>query len=352
MLRRRFEALDGARGLAALLVLAYHIELYGFHSQLLRHGYLAVDLFFMLSGFVIGAAYEDRLNGSLTAWRFIFEVRAIRLYPLLILGMLFAELNIALHVTSQPHAVRVFFQQALFVPALRSGKSLYPLNNMQWSLLFELVANVVHVIFLRRQKVAVLIPIAVCSALLLLVAALVYQTLDRGNALAHAWVGLARVGFSYTTGLIIYRLLRSNRLPPLIGDWRLLASLMLGAILAPLRFGTIAGALQDWLCVVVVFPVVVGAAAQIQLDVRVAATALFLGELSYPIYALQGPFLAQAAFWSKHAEPSLAELVWIATFPIAIAVSWAAYKLFDEPVREWLRRRAGVLFRPPAQTAP
>ena len=59
----RYEILDGLRGVAAMLVVAYHLfETYyhGTPDQPINHGYLAVDFFFVLSGFVIGYAYDDR----------------------------------------------------------------------------------------------------------------------------------------------------------------------------------------------------------------------------------------------------------------------------------------------------
>ena len=82
----RYEILDGLRGVAALIVVAFHLfETYsaGVTHQMLNHGYLAVD-FFVLSGFVIGYAYDDRW-GRMTTWQF-FKRRLIRLHPMLVAG--------------------------------------------------------------------------------------------------------------------------------------------------------------------------------------------------------------------------------------------------------------------------
>ena len=70
-MKQRFEALDGLRGLAALMVLGHHVETSGFHSTWMARGYLAVDLFFGLSGFVIAAAYERRMNADPSVLRSI-----------------------------------------------------------------------------------------------------------------------------------------------------------------------------------------------------------------------------------------------------------------------------------------
>ena len=68
----RYEILDGLRGVASVLVVLFHLfETYskGPAYQLINHGYLAVDFFFALSGFVIGYAYDDRWD-RMTVWEF------------------------------------------------------------------------------------------------------------------------------------------------------------------------------------------------------------------------------------------------------------------------------------------
>jgi len=102
----RYEILDGLRGVAAMLVVAYHLfETYygGKPDQPINHGYLAVDFFFVLSGFVIGYAYDDRWRptpnpshegrgaNSFTLWTF-FKRRLIRLHPMVIFGTLFGAI--------------------------------------------------------------------------------------------------------------------------------------------------------------------------------------------------------------------------------------------------------------------
>ena len=68
--------LDGLRGVAALLVIWYHV-FEGFATspidQKFNHGYLAVDFFFILSGFVIGYAYDDRWKTTMTQKELLWE---------------------------------------------------------------------------------------------------------------------------------------------------------------------------------------------------------------------------------------------------------------------------------------
>lgn len=85
MQAKHFMGLDGLRGVAALIVVIYHRRFWvaGFEDW---HGYLAVDFFFLPSGFVISHAYGGRLaSGQLSPDRFAVA-RVIRLYPLIVLG--------------------------------------------------------------------------------------------------------------------------------------------------------------------------------------------------------------------------------------------------------------------------
>ena len=89
-----YEILDGLRGVAAVMVVAFHLlEAHsgGNHlAQIINHGYLAVDFFFMLSGFVIGYAYDDRWN-RMSIGTF-FKRRVIRLHPMVIMGSIIGAL--------------------------------------------------------------------------------------------------------------------------------------------------------------------------------------------------------------------------------------------------------------------
>src|SRR6185437_6209521 len=79
--RHAYATLDGLRGVAALAVVLYH-----YASDLIApHGYLAVDLFFAMSGFVIASAYEAKLKDGLDVRGFL-GIRAKRLAPLWMLG--------------------------------------------------------------------------------------------------------------------------------------------------------------------------------------------------------------------------------------------------------------------------
>src|SRR6201996_3312229 len=85
--KQHFEILDGLRGIAALAVVTFHFMEWAYSDysrNFIGHGFLAVDFFFCLSGFVIGYAYDDRI-AKMGVWEF-FKSRIIRLHPLVILG--------------------------------------------------------------------------------------------------------------------------------------------------------------------------------------------------------------------------------------------------------------------------
>ncbi len=87
--KQHYEILDGLRGVAAVTVVCFHLfEAFATShiDQRINHGYLAVDFFFILSGFVVGYAYDDRWQ-RMSAWEFL-KRRFIRLHPLVVLGAL------------------------------------------------------------------------------------------------------------------------------------------------------------------------------------------------------------------------------------------------------------------------
>jgi peptidoglycan/LPS O-acetylase OafA/YrhL len=85
----RFALLDELRGIAALAVCLFHIGTRATGVQLFPNGYLAVDFFFMLSGFVLAEAYQ-RLGrtgaGGGMDWAGFARRRLVRMAPVAVLG--------------------------------------------------------------------------------------------------------------------------------------------------------------------------------------------------------------------------------------------------------------------------
>ena len=161
----RYEILDGLRGVAALLVVAFHLfETYshGPMDQIINHGYLAVDFFFVLSGFVIGYAYDDRWD-RMSTWNF-FKRRLIRLHPMVIFGSLLGLLLFFLGscpdfplIDKTPwwKLILVFVWCCTMIPVgkswdIRGWQESNPLNGPTWSLQWEYLANILYAFFIRR----------------------------------------------------------------------------------------------------------------------------------------------------------------------------------------------------------
>lgn len=181
----RFEILDGLRGVAAMIVVMFHLfETYssGPTQQILNHGYLAVDFFFILSGFVIGYAYDDRWNRGMTQWNF-FKRRLIRLQPMVVIGSLigafwffFSDAPAFDLVMQTPwwKVLIIMLLGCMMLPTppqmdIRGWQEINSLNGAQWSLLWEYIGNILYALVIRRL-------LKVCLAVFVAVSA--YFTID------------------------------------------------------------------------------------------------------------------------------------------------------------------------------
>jgi peptidoglycan/LPS O-acetylase OafA/YrhL len=340
-----FHTLDGLRGVAALCVALRHCDAF-FAPLKLPSGYLAVDLFFGLSGFVIAHAYHVRLEGGMSFGRFLW-IRLVRLYPLYILGILFGLLDVAvgrMHggwATWSPADLTAAGLAALFLlpspvaPGM-PNPYLYPFNLPAWSLFFELLINAVYALVWRFLSTRVLVGILAVSAIVLTRIGLEAGHLNSGWAWNSLDAGLARVSYSFFAGILLYRLLRDRPR----SSHNALTCVLLGALAA--LFAVDPGehrALFDILCVLVVFPALLALGARSEPGPRAAALFGFLGAVSYAVYALHFPLfhLAQAALRSLSLDPGTLT-PWIGwTFLAALVLGcWLIDRFYDGPVRRSL----------------
>ncbi len=368
----RYEILDGLRGVAALIVVAFHLfETYsaGPHYQILNHGYLAVDFFYVLSGFVIGYAYDDRW-GRMNLWTFC-KRRLIRLHPLIIVGSLigaalfyFGGAPCFPHVMETPwwKMLLLALLGCLMLPALpswdiRGWREMNSLNGASWSLLFEYIANLLYALVIRRFPRLLLIAFVALSALLTLDVALnvdVFGLLDvRSYAKytviggwevspAQLYIGAARLLYPFFTGLLLARLGKFIRVRN--GFWWCSLSVALVLVLPYLDCGGclwVDGA-YNALAILVLFPLIVSMGAGSSLKgKRSGAVCKFLGDISYPLYITHYPWIYVQMNWAaRHADAPLGTHICVAVllYLLTIAIAYAALKVYDEPVREWLKR--------------
>ena len=346
-----FEALDGLRGLAAIMIVVFHIyEILSpeLSNSPVAHGFLAVDFFFCLSGFVIGYAYDDRAAGPNGIKQFLIN-RLIRLQPLVILGTLFGLVALLLDPYLSQSAVAEFgwgkialatLCSILLIPSPILGRydNVFPLNAPAWSLSMEYIISLVYAFVFVWLSKKWLTAFMVLSAI-----ALVGVAYYRGNILG-GWSaqtyadGLARVCFSFSAGLLIFRfrLIINSRIPFIF-----LAALLLALFMVPHFDG-------DWwlelLMVVLAFPLLLSLGAGVQVTGFIKKISVWLGGLSYPLYMMHYWMVWILGGYAATNPPG-ENLYWVsfALFAAAIILAYAVQKLLDEPVRKWLAARYGHL---------
>lgn len=356
--RHHFATLDGLRGVAAIVVLALHaVSPFPDFDWLISHGGLAVDFFFCLSGFVIGYAYEDRLLGTMSFFRFAIA-RVIRLYPLIIVGLLLgATTFIVKAVISHqppisPSFLVAFLLEAFLIPVppiLGDGWSeSTPFDVSAWSLLFEFLANFVYAALVRRLTTRVLIFLLGFGALSVFVQAHFMGGVSGGGNWSDVGCGVARVFFPFLCGIFLFRRWKSRVLRDSCRFAALTPVALLVVLCCPVPSSV------KWLyesaAVVILFPMIINIGALDMPGPLVKSIYLFLGRLSYPLYILHYPLVIRPFSHTARALNLRGIEFWLliaAEMSTAIGVSILAMKFFDEPVRAWLTRKFNKSVRTP-----
>lgn len=340
--KRHFIALDGLRGVAALAVVFLHFgeafPRFAFSSQ----SQLAVDFFFMLSGFVIGYAYEEKLQGGMGFGRFA-AIRLVRLYPMVFLGVILCVVSRFVDGAAGASTASVLgaaMFALLMLPTPRSSAkpvSAFPLNGPLWSLTFELISNFVYAAVVKRLTTPILTVFAIVMAAGLIWTACAVGQLDFGMAWSRtSWLGLVRVFCPFTIGLLLYRV--AGHFRPKSNLLSVAAVLLLALVLwLPVTNGRF----YDLVAVLVVFPVIVLLAMRSPDDGPLRRIWAWLGGISYPVYAINQPFFRIAAATVQHARltGSAEVAIEIASLIFCIGFAVLALQLYDAPVRSWLSQR-------------
>jgi len=343
--RRVFATLDGLRGVAAIFVAMRHIAF--FKAMNIHGGYMAVDLFFVLSGFVIAHAYERRFERGLTVGRFLAS-RYLRLWPVYVLGAVLGLIAAASHALpgrdnlTGAEVLRTAPFALTMLPGPHIKPMLYPVNSVAWSLALELLINAAYAFAWKPLKDSrVLAATLAGSAAALVYACWHYGKLDIGFMWKDWLGGLPRVAFSFTAGLAVYRLYQSKLARPRLPAWIALA------VLPPLMWVRLDEFVFPLLCVLAVFPALVLVAADAQPGARSAGLFERLGAISYPLYALHKPLGEMAIYLVRHQAPQLERLgPWIgAPFLAALmALCVVVDRAYDRPFRTLLMAGLDDLF--------
>lgn len=359
-----YEILDGLRGVAALLVVFFHVlevHAHGDHTrQFINHGYLAVDFFFLLSGFVLGYAYDDRW-GKMTLKDF-FKRRIIRLQPMIIIGTLVGAVLFyfqdspemgwgGIHEVPVWKMLLVMLISFTLIPVgkgldVRGWNEMHPLNGPAWSLFFEYIANIVYALFLRRisKKVLTILVIAAAGV------TLHYAFTNPDGNIIGGWsitdptqlrIGFTRLVFPFLAGLLIARVANLRYTKHAF----LSASLLLVVFLSVPHLGESGSFWNrafECFCLMVIFPFVIwiGAGGKVQ-GKKASKFCKFLGDISYPIYITHFPIVYVYMAWVTNNKLTLAES-WhygLLVVVISVLVAYTAMRFYDLPIREWLRKK-------------
>ncbi|MFT3933906.1 MAG: acyltransferase [Chitinophagaceae bacterium] len=345
--KQHFEVLDGMRGVAALGVVVFHFMewvISDYSKNFIGHGFLAVDFFFCLSGFVIGYAYDQRIK-TIGLTKF-FTARLIRLHPLVLFGSvsglvfyLTNPLGVPPTQYSAPYIALFFLCSILMIPlAVIQDRSYnqFGLNAPAWSLFWEYVANIVYALVLVKISRLTLFIVTIIAAILLGYVGYTAGNLMGGWGKGNFWEGGARVAYSFAAGLLVYRSgwIIKNKL-----GFVVLSALLLAALLMPhFKWNWI------WETTVVLFyfPLLISLGAGTSLPTKLAGLCRFSGKISYPLYMTHyaGIWIFSNYLTTHTLSNSTLFVIISCTTIVMIGFAWLVMVFYDEPVRKWLHKKS------------
>ena len=366
-----YALLDGLRGVAAMLVVWYHVfEGFQFAGNkpvidFINHGYLAVDFFFMLSGFVIGYAYDDRWGKSLTMGGF-FRRRLIRLHPMVMLGALIGTVSFLLTGMERwdgTHSTLLLTLIALvcswlMIPALpgmqrdvRGNGEMFPLNGPCWSLFFEYIGNILYALIIRRLSTRALAWLTALLCCALTWFAVTNQsgygsigvgwTVDTTNLLG----GTLRMLCPFTIGMLMSRVFKPIK--NVRGAFWICTIILLVLFHVPFIDGGTPMSLNgifEVACIICIFPIIVWLGASgTTTDNTSRRICRFLGDISFPLYIVHYPLMYAFYMWLMKTRLYTFSETWpiaISTMACSVCIAWLSMRFYDEPVRKWLKKFA------------
>ena len=368
----RFEALDGLRGIASIIVVIFHLfEIYSGNptNQIVNHGYLAVDFFYVLSGFVIGYAYDDRWN-KMSLLDF-YKRRLVRLHPMVIVGTFvgvcyyfFGECEISPNIKDiKPYIFFITIIMNVFmIPTpknfdVRGWGETNAFNGTNRTLSYEYLANILYSLIIYKLHIIIIVIITFLSAFLTINLTLNFEIFNvfqdrefkKYTVIGH-WeissyelcVGFTRLLYPFFCGYLISRLKIEIKIPYTF----IICSIILSICLCFPRIGGekwIINGIYEAIVIIIIFPlIIIIGAGDSEKNKNIIKICQFLGEFSYPLYITHYPIIYCNLVWvSFHKNDSLFNkiAVSIGSFFIMMFNTYALIELYDKPVRKWLTEK-------------
>lgn len=344
--KTHYQILDGLRGIAAFAVVIFHFMEWVYidpSQNFIGHGFLAVDFFFCLSGFVISYAYDDRIGGM--GMVEFFKSRLIRLHPLIIFGSILGLITFLFDPFggnpehySVGKILLLFICSSLLIPfpvMEERGFNLFGLNAPSWSLFWEYVANIFYALFLYRLKRNYLIGLTLLSALTICFVCYRSNNLLGGWSGPTFWDGGARIAYSFLAGILIYRSqwIIKNK----IGFLGIAVMLCLAFIMPSTTYNWI----TEPVVVLLFFPLVISLGAGATLNSKIQKFCVFSGKISYPLYMTHYAFLWIFGnyFTTHHTTKGQLAVIIILSSLLLVGFAYLVMVFFDIPFRKYLNSK-------------
>ena len=370
-----YELLDGLRGVAAILVLFYHIfEGFSFAElqnkagdgiiTTLNHGHIAVDFFFILSGFVISYAYDDRWK-KMSTWQF-FKRRLIRLHPMLIMGAVigflafafvgFERWNVNEEATATGWVMIAMMLTMFMIPAVpgipyevRGNGEMFPLNGPTWSLFFEYIGNILYALFMRRISTKLLtvftVLLGIAHAWFFIGNISGYDMIGVGWTIdeVNFWGGLVRMLFPFSMGMLLARTFKPRKIKGAFWICSITLTVLFSVPYIASTGSISLNSLYEFVCIALLFPVIVwiGACGSAGSGITSKANRI-LGDISYPLYIVHYPIMYVFYAWLIEKKYYTLGDCWETALLVVISsilLAFLCLKFYDEPVRRWLGKK-------------
>lgn len=379
--RERNVIADALRGAAGLLVPLFHIsEPYGWKRgdvasvpQICGHGYLCVEFFLLLMGFMLAHAYDRRWRDGMSTGAFFLR-RLRRLHPLVVSGVVIGVIVFFAQSMGCPlwdKTLKAFgpweltgaIAAGLFLLPYPGTGFLVPFNPCAWTLCYEYAANILYALFVRRLGLVTLAVLSVVAGLwsasfalhvdlnaifgtscevVAKAAARARDSIEIGWSLNpyHAYGACVRLFLPFLFGMFLARTGWKIRIPR--GGLLICLAVFLLVLFTPMPFGgKIQNGVFELMALMVVFPLLLLASAGTPVvSGKTAAVCAFFAELSYPFYMSHYPFIKIHNWWvrthSANYSAGFCFALGVCEYLALAVFAWAVMRFWDRPTQKIL----------------